>query len=309
MKTASRRGFTIFQLLTALAILALLFSLLLPAIVKVKQSAGRATSINNMKQLGLACHDYHDTYLKFPSGNDPNNYSVAAKLLPYVEQNNVYQQIDFKKPMTDKANAEVRKTRIKLFLSPLDPQAADSSDFGPTNYLFNAGAKPGLADNNGVFWQDSHLSLTEITNADGSSNTLMIGETLRGDGGTKAVDVHRHYVFLKDKDALKNLTADSGVADFKDNKHIVGDRCASWMDGRFLQGTFTGTRVINDERPDVDCDGLGGLSALRSLDGQVSVTFCDGSVRTFRKTVPLEVWKNLCAYNDGNLIPAEYSGN
>jgi hypothetical protein len=309
MKTPSRRGFTVFQLLTLLAILALLFSLLFPAIAKMKQSAGRAGSINNMKQLGLACHDYHDTNAKFPSGNDANNFSVAAKLLPYVEQAAVYQQIDFKKPVTDKANAEIRKTRIKLFMSPLDPLAADSGDFGATNYLFNAGAKPGLVDNNGVFWQGSHLTLAQITNADGSSNTLMIGETLRGDGGTKAVDVHRQHVFLKDKDALKSLTVGSGVADFKDNKHIAGNRCASWMDGRFMQGTFTGTRVLNDERPDVDCDGLGGFSALRSLDGMVSVTFCDGSVRTFRKTVPLEVWKNLAAYNDGNMIPPEYTGN
>jgi hypothetical protein len=307
MTTRSRPGITVFQLLAVVALLALLFALFLPAVVKVRQSAMRAASMNNMKQLGIACHEYHDVYRTFPAGNDGNNFSAASKLLPYIEQQNVFAQIDFKKPMTDKVNAGARKTQIKVFLSPLDPQVP-VGEFGGTNYLFNAGAKPGLVDNNGVFFQDSKLTLTEITNADGTSNTLMIGETLRGDGGTKAVDVHRQHVLLK-KDALKGLTQDSGVADFKENKHIVGDRGASWMDGRFLQATFTGTRVIDDDRPDVDCDGIGGLSALRSLDGIITVTFCDGSVRTFRKTVPLEVWKNLCAYNDGNLIPAEYSGN
>jgi hypothetical protein len=308
MKTPSRCGFTVFQLLTVVVILALLFSLLLPAIAKLKQSAMRTASINNMRNLGLACHDYHDTYLKLPPGNDQNNFSAAAKLLPYIEQSSVYQDIDFKKPMTDKANAKARKARIKLFLSPLDPQAPISDESGSTNYLFCAGAKPGLKDNNGVFCQDIQITLTQITDADGTSNTLMLGETLRGDGGTKAVDVRRQHVLL-DQEALKSLTADSGVEDFKDNKHIAGDRGASWMDGRFLQGTFSGTRILNDERPDVNCAGRGGLSGLRSLDGVVSVTFCDGSVRTFRKTVPLEVWKNLCAYNDGNTIPREYLGD
>jgi hypothetical protein len=67
----------------------------------------------------------------------------------------------------------------------------------------------------------------------------VIGETLKGDGGTKAVTVRRQHVLLG-KGALKDLQDDAGVQDFKDGKHIAGDRCASWMDGRFLQGTFNG---------------------------------------------------------------------
>jgi prepilin-type processing-associated H-X9-DG protein len=236
-----------------------------------------------------------------PPGNDANGFSAAARLLPYIEQENVYNQIDFKKPITDKANAEARKAIIKVFLSPQDPVHLVDDVYGATNYLFNAGSKFGLVDNDGVFYQDSKIRLTDIT--DGTSNTLMIGETLKGDGGKKAMDVHRQYVFLKEKDALKNLTEDSGVADFKDNKHIAGDRCASWMDGRFLQGTFTGTRLLNDPKPDVSCDGAAGLSGLRSLEEGTNIAMCDGSVRFVKQNVSLTVWKLLTARNDGQVLP------
>ena len=102
---------------------------------------------------------------------------------------------------------------------------------------------------------------------------------------------------------LKPLDDDSGVSDFKNNKNIAGDRCANWMDGRFLQGTFTGTRVANDPQPDVNCAGLGGLSGLRSLEGGVNIAMCDGSVRFVIKKLELDVWKNLASSNDGNVLP------
>ena len=65
---------------------------------------------------------------------------------------------------------------------------------------------------------------------------------------------------------MKGIKDDTGVKDLENDKNIAADRCASWMDGRFLQGTFTGTRTINDDKPDVNCGGIGGLSALRSVD-------------------------------------------
>jgi type II secretory pathway pseudopilin PulG len=301
MNARPRRAFTLFQLLVLLALLGLLFALLLPAIAKVRQAANRATSMNNLKQLAIACHAYHDTYGHLPSGNDGGHFSAAAKLLPFVEQDNLYKLIDFDKPMTDQANATVRATRIKVFLSPLDPITNVKKEHGATNYLFNAGSNYALADNDGLFYQDSKVRFADVT--DGLSNTLMGGETLKGDGGTRAVDVRRQHVLLN-KDALKNLKNDSGVQEFKDGKNIVGDRAASWMDGRFLQGTFTGTRPPNDPKPDVSCDGLGGLSGLRSLEGTVNVMMGDGSVRSVRQTIKLEIWQLLTSRNDGQPIPA-----
>ena len=163
--------------------------------------------------------------------------------------------------MDDKANAAARKVEVKVFLNPLDNVKSVSADYGATNYLLCAGAKPALADNNGVFYQNSKVSSLIIT--DGTSNTMMAGETLKGDSGVKATTVKRQHVLLK-KDDLKGIKDDAGVKDWENDKNIAADRGASWMDGRFLQGTFTGTRTLNDEKPDVNCGGFGGLSGLRS---------------------------------------------
>jgi type II secretory pathway pseudopilin PulG len=283
--TTHRRALTLFELLVVLALLVLLFGLLFPAVLRVRVAAARSQSANNLKQIVLGCHVYHDANGKFPPGNDANNFSAAAPLLPYVEQDNLYKLIDFAKPCTDPANAQVRQVFVKLFINPRDPQMGPVPGVGPTNYWFNAGANPDLTDNNGVFYQDSKVRLADIL--DGTSNTVAVGETLKGDGGAAAMDVHRQYVKLG-KDALKGLKDESGVQEWKDSKAIAGDRCASWIDGRFLQGTFTGTRAFNDERPDVSCDGAGGLSALRSLDDTITIALCDGSVRTVRKQLKLD---------------------
>jgi prepilin-type processing-associated H-X9-DG protein len=300
MKTRTRTAFTLFQLLVVLAVLAILLGLLLPAVAKVRMAAARSQSANNLKQLALAAHNYHDANGNFPSGVNDKHFSAATLLLPYVEQDNVYKSIDFNKPVDDKVNAEIRKTRIKTFLNPMDPIVTVSMDYGATNYLFNAGSKPSLDDNDGIFYLDSKIKLADVT--DGTSNTLMAGETLKGDSGVRAMTVKRQHVLFK-KEALKDLKDDSGVKEFKDDKMIAANRCASWMDGRFLQGTFTGTRMLNDPKPDVNCGGAGGLSGLRSLEKGANVAFCDGSVRYLNENIEAKTWRLLTSRNDGEVLP------
>jgi prepilin-type processing-associated H-X9-DG protein len=302
MRTRTRPAVNLIELIVLIAILGILLGLLLPAIQKVRAAANRMSSANNLKQLALACHNYHDTYNHFPPGVDANHFSAAARLLPFIEQEALYKSIDFDKAVDDKANAEARKTRIKTFLDPRDPLDTVNDDYGPTNYLFNAGSKASLKDNDGIFFEDSQITFADIT--DGTSLTVMIGETLRGDGQKKATDVRRQYVALAGKDRARKLTGDSGVKEWQAGKGIKGDRCASWMDGRFLQGTFTGTRKMNDPRPDVSADaGLGGLSALRTENGGgPNVAFCDGSVRVIKATVEVKVWRLLTARNDGEAL-------
>jgi type II secretory pathway pseudopilin PulG len=295
-----RRAFTIFQLLVLLALFAFFLALIFPIILRLRVAAGRAQSSNNLKQMALALHNYYATNNLLPPGNDANHYSVSARTLPYIEQDNLYKLIDFKKPSDDPANANVRATLIKTFLDPQDPQFMVVPGSGPTNYLYNAGSKPDLKDNDGVFYEDSKVKFPDIT--DGLSNTLMVVSTLKGDGGMMAKDVLRQHVLL-DKNALKGLKEDSGEKEWKENKHIAGDRCASWIDGRFLQGTFTGTRAPSDSRPDVNCGGAGGLSAARSMERVNLIALCDGSVRSMVSTVGLETWKRLACRNDGQAIP------
>jgi type II secretory pathway pseudopilin PulG len=283
-----RSAFTLFQLLTVLAILAFGFALFMPGVAKMRLMAARAQSTNNLKQINLALINYASANQQLPPGVDDNNFSAAAKVLPYLEQGNLYNSIKFDKPITDEANAAARKTVVVTFLDPLDPIKSVRDDSGATNYLFN----------DQIFFRNSKLKYPQDF-PDGTSQTIFTGETLKGDGGDKAVDVKRQYVLLK-KDALKGVKPDTGEAYWKENKNIAGDRCASWMDGRFLQGTFNGKLKLNDERPDVSCGGEGGVSTLRSLTDDILVGVADGSVRVLNaKKLTFITWTNALCPNDG----------
>jgi type II secretory pathway pseudopilin PulG len=293
MTTRKRPAFTLFQLLIVFAILMILFALFLPAIMQAHVKAERIKATNNLKQLVLGLLSHFDANQVFPPGVDDNHFSASSRLLPYLEQQNIYNRIDFKKSIDDKANAEARKAKIKLFLSKADPIESVKDEWGATNYLFN----------DKLFFLNSKSKLTEIF--DGTSNTIAVGETLKGDGQTKAADVKRQYVLLK-KDALKGIKPDAGVQDFKDNKNIAGDRCASWLDGRFLQGTFNGKLHPNDKRPDVSCAGRGGVSTLRSFDEFVLIATADGAGHVVKNKISRETWQCLMDPNDGIPIGSDF---
>ncbi len=289
MRRDYRRGFTLFQLLTVVSLLAMALALFMPAIARMRAEAKKAELLNNLKQMVLSLHNYNDANGLLPPGVDDNNFSAASKLLPYIEFGQVYNKINYTKPMTDPVNAEARKTVIPTFLSQRDPLKKVRDDSGATNYLFN----------DLLFFRDSKSSIPRSF-PDGTSNTIVIGETLKGDGGEKAEDVRRQYVLLK-KDALKGVKPETGVDYFKEGQNIAGDRCASWMDGRFLQGMFNGKLKPNDERPDVSCGGEGGVSTLRSLDDSIAVGLGDGSCRYLNaKKLSFFTWSNALDPADGN---------
>jgi prepilin-type N-terminal cleavage/methylation domain-containing protein/prepilin-type processing-associated H-X9-DG protein len=195
-----RWGFTLIELLVVIAIIAVLIGLLLPAVQKVREAANRMACTNNLKQIGLALHNYHDTFKSFPpgyisgvdaSGDDTGpGWGWAAFLLPQMEQQNLYATIYFAEPIESANNATPRRTLLKSYLCPSDapptgpfpvgPRTATGQinpvicDVAPANYVGNFGiGEPGV-DGEGIFFRNSHIRMDDIT--DGKSSTFLAGE-------------------------------------------------------------------------------------------------------------------------------------
>jgi prepilin-type N-terminal cleavage/methylation domain-containing protein len=189
-----RSAFTLIELLVVIAIIAILIGLLLPAVQKVREAAARAQCQNNLKQIGLALHDYHATYNLLPPGRDDHSISVHTYLLPYLEQDNVYRLVNFKASWNDPSNAPAASARIKTFLCPSDSGGAQvPAGWAANNYRANQGSgilwglpptattnvNYGMPIPNGPFYLDSKVRLTDIS--DGTSNTAAFSEHLIGD--------------------------------------------------------------------------------------------------------------------------------
>lgn len=212
-----RAGFTLIELLVVIAVIAILIGLLLPAVQKVREAAARAACDNNLKQIGLALHNYEGATGRFPPARNPFSppppliHSALARLLPYVEQNALGQMMDFTTPPLyfsgatppSSGNYTASITVVKLWLCPSDrvqgvvpgdvslavtPGGSTSTTdhYAGTNYVCCVGSGSAAAawgkyaNSDGMFGQ-SPIKVLDVT--DGLSNTVAFSESLIGPGG------------------------------------------------------------------------------------------------------------------------------
>jgi prepilin-type N-terminal cleavage/methylation domain-containing protein/prepilin-type processing-associated H-X9-DG protein len=147
-RPSSQAGFTLIELLVVIAIIAVLIALLLPAVQAAREAARRAQCVNNLKQIGIAIHNYHDVVQKLPWGAGPwgwNDWSAHVMMLPYIEQTNLYNAINFRNGCADNncpnVNTTVVYRQIATILCPSDPDRLTTPQ-GHVNYVGNAGSAP-----------------------------------------------------------------------------------------------------------------------------------------------------------------------
>jgi prepilin-type N-terminal cleavage/methylation domain-containing protein/prepilin-type processing-associated H-X9-DG protein len=307
-----RTGFTLIELLVVIAIIAILIGLLLPAVQKVRAAAARMQCQNNLKQLGLACHNFADVNQGLPPSYtyaSAANSAWAVRILPYLEQDNLFKQYDLTKGSKDAtpngsgpSNAQLVQTILTVFICPSTPSRgvyyavppvwpgyppsppyyAAPADYGPAASVANNLAGylgwPTTANRNGPFKPDANTKLLDIT--DGTSNTILLPEI-----------AGKYKLFQTRGDTGQNLSLNNGGA-------------GGWGDPTTGGNSLRGSDATGATQPGpcgINCSNDLGYYSFHS--GGINAAFCDGSVRFVQAGIDINTLAGITTLANGEVAP------
>ncbi|HND50851.1 MAG TPA: DUF1559 domain-containing protein [Pirellulaceae bacterium] len=325
-----RRGFTLVELLVVIAIIGILVALLLPAVQAARESARRTQCINNLKQIGLALHNYHSSHRCYPFGKGPSytgaaayaRWSTHSLLLPFMEAGTISDQIDFKfapetpgmggviafMPAYQNAgglNSAVSRTPIRTFICPSD--VAPQGDWrAQNNYVGNQGSwlcdrsdSPGAPTDiaptetqTGIFYYLSGVKEADVL--DGLSNTVFFSEKLRGIG----VPNPRTDLFVMANQTSLQATYQTCQATNPLTATPLTSKWGwSWVMGENCCTLYNHVAVPNSK----SCAGIPFPGTMTNMAmqvspssnhrGGVSAMMGDASIRYVADTIDLAIWR------------------
>ena len=312
-------GFTLVELLVVIAIIGILVSLLLPAVQAAREAARRMQCTNNLKQIGLATHNYLDTFKCFPPSYiiqpggggvhgtpDPDTcdagpgWAWGTLLLPYAEQQTLHDAIDFSLPCWDNANEEATQMRLEMYICP-SASTADSlcpvvdisgnllAEFGRSCYIANVGqCEPwGYAVDkytneqaDGPMFRNASINTASVT--DGLSNTMFFGE---------------HHPTLSDKTwvgVVPGAVVEGKPDDAFPNKELA----ATLVNAHSGPSPFEHPPVIHP--PNSPLKMACGMQS--DHPGGCNIALGDGSVRFISETINQQTWASLASRGKGEVV-------
>ncbi|MFO0954377.1 MAG: DUF1559 domain-containing protein [Isosphaeraceae bacterium] len=342
MRCHNRRGFTLIELLVVIAIIAVLIALLLPAVQSAREAARRMQCTNNLKQLGLAAHNYESTHGVLPPAFvlavatnatlTGNGWSAHARVLPFLEQNAAFNAMNLSLRYSQPENLTIGRLTIAGFLCPSEVRPEPRTDantgavtYGVNSYGWNRGdwlVWGGLnTSNRAPFDVNVARRFAEVT--DGLSNTLL------------AAEVKTYQPNLNNCGALSNVSPNNIPPASADPVSLVPQYASGcslgltghteWVDGAVHETGFTtawtpNRRITRSGAPSQPLDlanwresavltnggpSLGAITARSHHPGGVNALLGDGSVKFIKDTIQGETWRALGTKGGAEVISSD----